>query len=61
MSRMSKINLANNIRMNKLQKKKLRQTTLNLLQSQKGKLHNLTYLSLRNKINDKRIDVVQTN
>jgi hypothetical protein len=51
--------ISKNIRMNKKEKKKLRQTTLNLLQSQKGKLHNLSYISLKNKIENKRIDAVQ--
>jgi hypothetical protein len=48
-----------NIKMNKKQKKKLRKDTLQLLETQKSKLNNLTYLSLKNKIEDKRIDAVK--
>jgi hypothetical protein len=48
-----------NIKMNKKQKKKLRKDTLKLLETQRGKLNNLTYLSLKNKIEDKRIDAVK--
>ena len=48
-----------NIKMNKKQKKKLRADTLKLLETQKSKLNVLTYLSLKNKIEDKRIDAVK--
>jgi len=48
-----------NIKMNKKQKKKLRKDTLQLLETQRGKLNHLTYLSIKNKIEDKRIDAVK--
>jgi hypothetical protein len=38
---------------------KIRKDTLQLLETQQGKLNHLTYLSLRNKINEKRIDAVK--
>ncbi len=47
------------IKMNKKEKRKLRQNILNLLESQRGKLNKLTYLSLKSKIENRRIDAVK--
>jgi len=38
---------------------KVRRDTLDLLERNKDKLSRLTYLSLKNKINEKRIDAVK--
>jgi ADP-heptose:LPS heptosyltransferase len=55
-----KLKSFDNINMPRLSKnQKVRRDTLDLLERNKDKLNRLTYLSLRNRINEKRIDAVK--
>jgi len=54
-----KIKISSNIKMNKKQKKKLREDTIKLLNENKSKLNARTFTALKENIENKRIDAVK--